>query len=425
VSSGNCKNNICSKKKPCCEGYECKKKGKKFKCVKQKIVAKFHWTRTLLGRNDEGDDTKFGYGDMTISAKGEVLVVPQKEPDLIYVITDPFEDPNKVPRASTRLKAHPVTAGRTYWANAVSGDGKTVAVSDYKHAEYTGIVKIFKLEDMPGGFWYETAELLGVNFTEFYNETWGSSFGTSMALNYDGSVLVVGADNDDFANETGVIERYIYNETYGWDLDGSPIFGRTGDQIGRLPLEITDDGNRIAVGSDAGYAAVYDFNETYGDWELVQNFTYKVAPDDDPEYGEETIRLSSDGSMLAIGEADFGSDEQGAIHMFKWNEATYMYEEYLSPIKGSFSDAEVGWSFGMSNNGKRVAYADYSEPTKVHVMSVSKNKWKAVQTIEQDGYEAYEVLLSRDGNKLALTYPYFEDENGYHIGKVDLYEWRK
>lgn len=112
--------------------------------------------------------------------------------------------------------------------NGLSGDGNTIVVGDPTYNSNAGIAFVYKLS---GGIWGSTeipipAEAIGA-----------SSFGYTTCTNYDGSVLAVGAINDNSQNgalyiyTNGVLDAKLTVSTSGAQLGGSCAFNRYGNVV--------------------------------------------------------------------------------------------------------------------------------------------------------------------------------------------------
>ena len=108
---------------------------------------------------------------------------------------------------------------------------------------------------------------------ELYGEAASDNFGTSVALNEDGSIVAAGSElNDAGGTSAGSVRVYEYDSSSdGWvqmgsDIDGAMInerFGRT--------LAISDLGTTLAIGGErssiadttwAGVVRVYEYSGT-------------------------------------------------------------------------------------------------------------------------------------------------------------------
>jgi len=95
-----------------------------------------------------------------------------------------------------------------------------------------------------------------------------SSFGYSLALNADGSVLVIGAPGRDASSQGAILNTtspgivYIY-KTYGkgWYQLGSTITGPTSSPQFGTSVAISDDGLVVCAGDGLQYVSLYKYQE--------------------------------------------------------------------------------------------------------------------------------------------------------------------
>jgi len=403
-------NNI---KKKCCDGLTCVEK----KCADLRT---FELRQELLLQYSKKD-----INAVSTSHNSNTILVQGKDKTVTHVLSGLFESPMEVPGYSQML-THDSLSFSPFWTNCVSGDGRTIAISDYEKR----IVKVYRLRkssDINESGW----KLLGQEIVgeENLKEKF-SNFGSSLALSLKGDILVVGADYGGF-NRTGALERFELRED-SWVSVGTGIDGQfPNDQIGRYPLEISKDSSRILVGGGRnGFASAYDWDKEEKDWSLVKRFTFDCIgwldcvcnrscteddPQDDstdPQYGQEKVFLSNDGNIVAIGEHDYDPNREegsegafhGAIHFFEWK--TNKFVEFARTLVGQ-KGAEFGWAFGMSDDGTRLVTGNYKKDEVYHYKKVGK-RFVRFETITTGGF--YDMYLSRDGTKLTVTSTVFDHQ---------------
>ena len=132
-------------------------------------------------------------------------------------------------------------------------------------------------------------------------EASGDRSGWAVSLSADGSVVAIGATNNDSnGNDSGHVKIYKnINNTWtqvGNDIDG----GAAEDELG-YSVSLSSDGNVVAVGAhqnltSSGYVRIY---------KNVNNVWTQVGSDiDGVEVGDNSgrsVSLSSDGNVVAIG----------------------------------------------------------------------------------------------------------------------------
>eukprot|EP00531_Pseudo-nitzschia_arenysensis_P006198 CAMPEP_0116143768 /NCGR_PEP_ID=MMETSP0329-20121206/15628_1 /TAXON_ID=697910 /ORGANISM="Pseudo-nitzschia arenysensis, Strain B593" /LENGTH=881 /DNA_ID=CAMNT_0003639113 /DNA_START=187 /DNA_END=2832 /DNA_ORIENTATION=+ len=125
------------------------------------------------------------------------------------------------------------------WSVSLSRDGNRVAASSLSGSE-PGSVQVF---DFDGTAW----ELAG---SSLVGESTRESFGVSVELSRDGSVVAVSAT--DYSREgqedgVGVVRSYKYNED-NWEPYGQPLEGEKKLDAFGSSISLSQDGNRIAIG---------------------------------------------------------------------------------------------------------------------------------------------------------------------------------
>jgi hypothetical protein len=136
-------------------------------------------------------------------------------------------------------------------------------------------------------------------------ESTGDKSGSSVALSADGTIMAIGAiENDSGGSDAGHVRIY-QNNAGSWTQVGQDIDGEApGDKFGSS-ISISDDGSIVAVG------AVY--NDGNGGFEnghvrIYQNISgnwTQIGQDIDGENGLDqfgnSVELNADGSIVAIG----------------------------------------------------------------------------------------------------------------------------
>ena len=138
-------------------------------------------------------------------------------------------------------------------------------------------------------------------------EAAGDSFGCSVSLSSDGGVLAVGAwNNDGNGNESGHVRVFKYYVNNTWIRLGADIDGEAAGDISGRSVSLSSDGSVLAVGAvnndgnagiDMGHVRVFKY--------YVNNTWIQLGADIDGEAAGDmsgySVSLSSDGSVLAVG----------------------------------------------------------------------------------------------------------------------------
>ena len=255
----------------------------------------------------------------------------------------------------------------------------------------------------------------------------GDASGKSISLSADGSIVAIGAQNNDGNGiDAGQVRVYQYSAGV-WAQLGADIDGESaGDRFG-FRLSLSSDGNTLAIGTntlaigtDAGHVRVYQYST--GAWtQWGADIDGKVAGD---QFGF-AISLSSDGSILAIGspytiKGSGGWDSRGYVRIYQHTAGAWT--QLGDDIDGEAYQDYCGSSVSLSSDGSILAIgATRNSSTRplsghVRVYKYATNEWSQLGG-DIDGNKSAEALghsvsLSADGNTLAIGAPYW----GLHTG---------
>lgn len=201
---------------------------------------------------------------------------------------------------------------------SISKDGNRIALGQGNAAVNginTGKVQVFQYDGASS--WVQLGEdIVGEAVAQ-------ESFGNSVSLNADGSVIVVGAPNNDGnGNNAGHVRVFGYDGT-SWIQHGEDIEGEAASDNLGTSVSINAQGNIVSTGApghdgngnNAGRVYVYRLNGT--SWEPVQHIDGVAAPNG--LGGKGTVNLNGDGSVLAAGApANHGNGlNSGHIRVFQ------------------------------------------------------------------------------------------------------------
>ncbi len=292
-------------------------------------------------------------------------------------------------------------------------------------------------------------------------------FGVSLALDADGSTVVVGSlsdSKDKTMQDVGSVNIYTHYRVLGesvWKpkgvnfrLEGSAAF----DQFG-ASVDISEDGNMIAVGSPmkdivvndiliprAGEVTVWKFDTIEEEWSMVGT----------PMHGEmfdrfgSAVSLSSKGlasssHIVAIGAPTAGLFEDGYVKIFRYNEVdpndgtvnqimiwdSQPYEKILGSANGDHFGSSVALSMdGNSFVAGAPRHRGYdlknkSGHAKVYIREQNghwKQRFESIVGFREGEESGSSVAISGGGKRVAVGSP-FSNNNGKHSGHVSMYEW--
>lgn len=310
----------------------------------------------------------------------------------------------------------------------LSSDGNIVAVGALKNDDNRGNVRIYQ---------YNSTSLLWEQLgQEIIGEAAADESGVSIALSSDGETIIIGANRNDpnGINSAGHARVFRYNGS-GWsqvgdDIDGIEEYENTG-----LSVDISANGERIAVGIPYGDVNGLDNNGYVKLYDLVNNNWVQLGSSinglvSSNNFGF-SLSLSDDGNIIAIG--SHTASLKGEVKMFKYNEN---WEQLGQTIVGdNIGDRlSVGTNaLSLSGDGSTFSVGSYTNDDngtdtgqcRVYRYNNSSLLWEQLgQTILGDNPQdrlGQSVSLNDDGNILIVgvylgdeTYP-TNDNKGYFI----------
>jgi hypothetical protein len=229
---------------------------------------------------------------------------------------------------------------------AISRDGATAAIGQFENGvsdSFGGQVNVYRLEE--NGFWAPLGQTIESDLAT-------GSFGYSVSLNEDGTVLAV-ADPDDGTETTGRV--LVYELIDGqWERRGQNLDGGGPDQFAGGGVVLSDDGTVLLYDifitarqpGPTKFVRVFRYNGSA--WEKVGQDVYgQVATLADTF----SFDLTGDGTKFAIAATVPGF---GYAETYQLRENTW--EKYGEIIPDPMTtDESVGLSVAMDENGDRLA----------------------------------------------------------------------
>jgi hypothetical protein len=385
--------------------------------------------KALLKASNAGAGDQFGWFT-AISADGNVIVVAaDKEDSSAQGLNGPqtndaatdsgaayvFRRSGGVWTQEAYLKSPISQAGDRLSGVAISADGTAIVISTWGESSSTTGVNPASNELAPdsgaaflyrrvGGAWQYEA------WFKASNTQADDRFATGLAINGDGTVLALGARNEDSAAvgiggsqssnaapESGAV--YVFRKAGAtWAQEAYVKASNTGagDQFG-LRVDLSDDGSVLAVGawaedssgvgvnglqtndamSDSG--AVYVYRRTGSVW--AQEAYLKASNTNAGDWFGMAIALSADGRALAVGarneasgargvganQLDNSAPGAGAVYLFRFV-ATWTQEAYVKAPNADAGDY-FGWTVGLGAAGDVLAVGAYRESSASRVVN--------------------------------------------------------
>ncbi len=247
--------------------------------------------------------------------------------------------------------------------------------------------------------------------------------GRSVSLSSDGSILAIGAPgNDAYSGHVRIYE----NVSGTWTQLGADIDGEAAGDYSGQSVSLSSDGSILAIGApgnDAYSGHVRIYENVSGTWtQLGADIDGEAAGD----YSGRSVSLSSDGSTVAIG-APY-NDGNGAYsgHVRIYENVSGTWTKIGADIDGEAAGDDSGQSVSLSLDGSTVAIgAPGNDAYSGHVRIYENvsGTWTKIGA-DIDGEAAgdgsgYSVSLSSDGSTVAIGAPN-NDGNGAYSGHVRI-----
>jgi len=220
----------------------------------------------------------------------------------------------------------------------------------------------------------------------------------------------------------------------GQDIDGEAIDDQSGTSI-----SLSSNGNIVAIGallndgiseSGSGHVRVYEFNGVDTWVQIGQDIDGEAIDDNSGE----SISLSSDGSIVAIGARlnDANGFLSGHVRVYEYN-GIDTWIQIGQDIDGEGVGDASGTSISLSSDGSIVAIGapgnDANGSNSGHVRVYEYNGIDTWAQLGQDidgeavsDFSGQDVSLSSNGNIVAVG-ARFNDANGTQSGHVRVYEY--
>ena len=299
---------------------------------------------------------------------------------------------------------------------SISADGSVIAVGipgNDDNGTNAGQVRIYKNIN---GTWTQVGQNIN-------GEAEGDGSGTSVSLSSDGSIVAIGAPNNDGAGGPNSGHVRVYQNIdnvwtqIGDDIDGKYSWSASGDSV-----SLSSDGSIVAIGApydDVNAIAsgrVYVYKNNSGSWVQVGNDIEGYVKDG---YFGNSVSISSDGSIVAIGapydDGGYNNEEDeynidfGVVYVYKNNSGTWT--QMGDDIYGYVAQGLFGSSVSLNSDGNIIAIGASgsgiggTNPGKVRIYEYISGNWRLKANI--DGDEEGElfgasVSLNSDGSIVAI-----------------------
>ncbi|WP_026755573.1 T9SS type A sorting domain-containing protein [Sediminibacter sp. Hel_I_10] len=309
---------------------------------------------------------------------------------------------------------------------SLSSDGSVLAIGAFSNdgnGSNSGHVRIYT---NTSGSWIQIG-------ADIDGEAAGDFSGEAVSLSSDGSVVAIGASNNDGNGPNSGHVRVYQNISDSWIQVGADIDGEAAIDLSGDALSLSSDGSVIAIGApnndgngeDSGHVRVY--KNISDSWIQIGNDLDGEAAGD--KFGQ-SVSLSSDGSVLAIGGQYNNGNGSVSGHVRAYKNISDNWVQIGADIDGEAMDNQSGSSVSLSSDGSVLAIGasnndeNGTDSGHVRVYQNISGSWTQIGN-DIDGEAAGDlsgntVDLSSDGSILAIG-AFFNDGNGTDSGHVRVY----
>ena len=290
----------------------------------------------------------------------------------------------------------------------------------------SGHVRVYQFSD---GSWSQLGN-------DIDGEVAGDLSGEAISLSSDGSIVAIGAaNNDDNGRDSGHVRVYKY-ASGSWSKLGNDIDGEGARDKSGLSVSLSSDGSKVAIGavnakngsnSQTGHVRVYQFSS--GSWS-------KLGNDIDGEgLGDQSgwrVSLSSDGTIVAIGAPKNSGNGTYSGHCRVYKYSSSSWSKLGNDIDGEDAGDELGTSVSLSSDGTIVAIGarlndgNGDKSGHVRVYKYSSDSWSKlggdIDGEAADDGSGYSISLSSDGSIVAIGASQ-NDEKAANSGHVRVYQF--
>ncbi|MDW3648963.1 MAG: T9SS type A sorting domain-containing protein [Bacteroidia bacterium] len=255
--------------------------------------------------------------------------------------------------------------------------------------------------------------------------------GTAIALSSDGNILAIASERALSAGfTTGHVRVFSFQDSM-WIQKGMNIDGQAGGDRAGSSLDISADGTRVAIGSNGhnvnrGHVRVFEWQDS--SW-------VQIGQDIDGASGGSragsSLSLSSDGNRLAMGAPwnDDVASNSGQVRVFDWDGTNWI--QIGTDIEGQNAGDQAGASVVLSSDGNRLAIgaidsdsANIQDVGEVIVFEWTGTDWTqlgpSIYGRNANDVFGSSIRLSNNGNRLAASAKPTSRRIG---GYIRIFEW--
>lgn len=313
--------------------------------------------QSKLVASDGAAGDSFGYS-VSISNDGNTAVIGAYQDDTTLGSAYVFVRTGSTWTQQAKLLALDGVAGDAFgFSVAISSDGNTAVIASYQDDSSRGSAYIFTRS---GPTWTQQAKLVAADGAA------GDGFGHSVAITNDGNMVAIGAMNDDITT-TDQGSVYVFTRSGStWtqqarlsasDPVNTGLFGKS--------VALNSDGSTLLVGSyysNSFKGSAYVFTRSGSTWTQQAKLT---APDglSDDYYGY-SVALSSNGDIAVVGSSrdDNALEDSGSAYVYTRTDSTWTQVRKLSPAV-TIVESYFGASSSINSSGNKILVGGYKRAT--------------------------------------------------------------
>ena len=248
------------------------------------------------------------------------------------------------------------------WSVALSSDGSIVAIGAYHNNDVgtdAGHVRVYERDDSVPLGWTQIGGDINAEAPQDYSAY-------SIDISSDGSIVAIGAPyNDGSGTNSGHVRVYERNAdvALGWAQIGNDIDGEAGSDHSGRSVALSSDGSIVAIGADdndnidtdVGHVRVYERDDSAPlGWTQIGS---DIDGESRMDNSGHSVAISSDGSIVAIGAPDNDGVDSNAGHVRIYqrdDSATLGWTQIGSDIDGESRNGYFGRSVALSSDGLTV-----------------------------------------------------------------------
>lgn len=270
--------------------------------------------------------------------------------------------------------------------------------------------------------------------TDIIGEALNDQSGISISLSNDGSIIAIGANQNDGVSLSAGHTRIFKNISGTWTQIGTDIDGVALADNAGYSVSLSGNGNIVAIGTigddsaglNAGQVRIYQ--NISGTWTQIGAGINGEAADD--RFGFK-VSLSDNGSVVAIGAQFNNGNGSNAGHVRIYQNISGTWTQIGTDIDGDAVNDQFGASISLSIDGKIIAIGAIGNDSNgfasghVKIFQNILGTWTQIGTNikgeaagDQSGVS---VSLSGNGNIVAIG-AYLNDGSGSNAGHVRIYK---